>query len=211
MIRLVVLISGSGTNLQAIIDACSQGQLEAEVVAVFSHRAEAYGLERASAAGIPQHCLSPKEFADRQAFDHQLCHEIDRYNPDLVVLAGFMRILSAEFVQHFYGRLLNIHPSLLPRYPGLNTHRQVLANGDPWHGASVHFVTEQLDGGPVILQGKIAVDPSDDEVSLQQRVQSQEYLIYPQVIKWFSEGRLRLHAGLACLDQLPLSSTGASK
>ncbi len=191
-LRLVVLISGSGSNLQAIIDACDNGTIEGEVVAVISNRPDAYGLERARRAGIAAEVLDHTAFDDRAAFDRALIGQIDAHRPDLVVLAGFMRILTPAFVQHYSGRLLNIHPSLLPAYQGLHTHRRVLEAGDPVHGASVHFVTEELDGGPVILQAEVPVLPDDDEQTLAARVLEQEHRIYPTVIQWFAEGRLRL-------------------
>ena len=152
MMNLVVLISGNGSNLQAIIDACKEKKIKGTLRAVFSNKADAFGLERAREAGIPAHALTADQFASREAFDRELMREIDAYAPDLVVLAGYMRILSPAFVAHYEGRLLNIHPSLLPKYPGLHTHRQALENGDEEHGTSVHFVTDELDGGPVILQ-----------------------------------------------------------
>ncbi|HAT2845232.1 TPA: phosphoribosylglycinamide formyltransferase, partial [Serratia marcescens] len=152
MKKIVVLVSGQGSNLQALIDACQQDRIAAEIVAVFSNKAQAYGLQRAEAAGIATQALDAKAYADRTAFDAALADAIDQYQPDLVVLAGYMRILSPQFVQRYAGRMLNIHPSLLPKYPGLHTHRQAIDNGDSEHGTSVHFVTEQLDGGPVILQ-----------------------------------------------------------
>lgn len=155
--RLVVLISGSGSNLQALIDACNSKALNAEIVAVFSNKADAYGLLRAQQAGIPALALSPAEFSSRDDFDAALQAQIDEYQPDLLILAGYMRILTPAFVRHYHGRMLNIHPSLLPKYPGLHTHRKALENGDAEHGTSVHFVTEELDGGPVILQARIAV------------------------------------------------------
>ncbi len=162
MKNIVVLISGSGSNLQAIIDACGRKQINGTLRAVFSNKADAFGLERARGRH-PAHALAQSQFADREAFDRQLMHEIDAYAPDLVVLAGYMRILSPAFVSHYQGRLLNIHPSLLPKYPGLHTHRQVLENGDEEHGTSVHFVTDELDGGPVILQAKVPVFAGDSE------------------------------------------------
>ncbi|MDN6632935.1 MAG: phosphoribosylglycinamide formyltransferase, partial [Enterobacterales bacterium] len=155
MKNIVVLISGNGSNLQALIDACNDGRIRGRISAVFSNKANAYGLERAAQDGIPAHCLDPKSYADRDAFDLALMQEIDGYQPDLVVLAGYMRILSPRFVQHYQGRMLNIHPSLLPKYPGLHTHQQALNNGDEEHGTSVHFVTDELDGGPVVLQAKV--------------------------------------------------------
>lgn len=209
MKRIVVLISGSGSNLQAIIDACQLGRLKAEIVAVLSNKAEAYGLQRAEQAGITTASLAIGDYADREAFDQALQQQIESYQPDLVVLAGYMRILSAPFVMHYRGRLLNIHPSLLPKYPGLHTHRRAIENGDSQHGASVHFVTEQLDGGPVILQATIPVLPKDTEQDLATRLLSEEHLIYPQVIQWWVEGRLALKDDQAWLDGQPLGPSGA--
>ncbi|WP_072930330.1 phosphoribosylglycinamide formyltransferase [Nissabacter archeti] len=200
MKKIVVLVSGQGSNLQALIDACQQGRLHASLAAVFSNKADAYGLERAREAGIPAHALDAREFSDRVAFDAALAEQIDAYAPDLIVLAGYMRILSAAFVRHYAGRMLNIHPSLLPRYPGLHTHRQTLANRDAEHGTSVHFVTEELDGGPVILQAKVPVFDGDSEEDLQARVQVQEHQIYPLVAQWFVSGRLTMQEGAAWLD-----------
>lgn len=193
-LRLVVLISGSGSNLQAIIDACAGGTIEGEVVAVISNRPDAYGLERARRAGIRAEVLDHTGFADREAFDHALIERIDTHRPDLVILAGFMRILTPISVQHYNGRLLNIHPSLLPDFQGLHTHRRALEAGHTLHGASVHFVTEELDGGPVILRAEVPVLPGDDEQTLAARVLEQEHRIYPTVIQWFAEGRLRLYS-----------------
>lgn len=205
MKNLVVLISGNGSNLQAIIDACQQQRLPAVVRAVLSNKATAFGLERARKAGIATHALATGDFS-RQAFDQQLMQLIDDYQPHLVVLAGYMRILGAPFVRHYQGRLMNIHPSLLPRYPGLNTHQRALAQGDQQHGATVHFVTEQLDAGPIILQGKVVIMPDDDEASLSARVHSQEHIIYPQAIDWFVRGRLVMRDGAAWLDGRKLVS-----
>ncbi len=200
MKRLVVLVSGQGSNLQAILDACQQGQIHGSVAAVFSNKSDAYGLTRAREAGVPAHALAASQFADREAFDRQLMLEIDAYAPDLVVLAGYMRILSPAFVQHYAGRMLNIHPSLLPKYPGLHTHRQAIENGDEEHGTSVHFVTEQLDGGPVILQAKVPVFAEDSEEDVNARVQHQEHAIYPLVVSWFVDGRLAMRDDAAWLD-----------
>lgn len=208
MKKLVILISGTGSNLRAISDACGSGQIEAEISAVFSNKATAGGLELARQAGIPAFVVSPSDFADRQHYDRQLMAEIDRFSPDLVVLAGYMRILGAEFVNHYAGRLINIHPSLLPAYPGLETHRQVLENSDPEHGSSVHFVTEQLDGGPVILQSRIAVQAEDTVSTLEARIKDQEHLLYPQVIQWFVEERLALKDHKAWLDGISLPESG---
>ena len=208
MKKLVVLISGNGSNLQSILDACESGRINGSVAAVFSNKASAYGLTRAQQASVPAHALSAQDFADRDAFDRQLMQQIDAYAPDLVVLAGYMRILSPAFVAHYHDRLLNIHPSLLPKYPGLHTHRQALANGDAEHGTSVHFVTDELDGGPIILQARVPVFADDDETEISARVQHQEHAIYPLVISWFVEGRLQMRAGKAWLDGEPLPPEG---
>ena len=208
MKNIVVLISGNGSNLQAIIDACAQKRINATVRAVFSNKADAFGLQRAREAEIAAHAITADRFASREAFDRELMMEIDAYAPDLVVLAGYMRILSPEFVAHYQGRLLNIHPSLLPKYPGLHTHRQALANGDEEHGTSVHFVTDELDGGPVILQAKVPVFPGDSEEDVTDRVQTQEHAIYPLVVSWFIDGRLVMREGAAWLDGVQLSPQG---
>ncbi len=208
MKNIVVLISGNGSNLQAIIDGCKQKKINGTLRAVFSNKADAFGLERAREAGIAAHALSASQFASREAFDRELVQEIDAYAPDVVVLAGYMRILSPAFVAHYAGRLLNIHPSLLPKYPGLNTHRQVLDNGDEEHGTSVHFVTDELDGGPVILQAKVPVFEGDSEEDVTARVQAQEHAIYPLVVSWFVDGRLEMRDGAAWLDGAPLPPQG---
>lgn len=202
---VVVLISGQGSNLQALIDAVCAGSLPIEIRAVFSNRANVYGLERARQAGIPAESFMPADFIDSEHYERALADAIDRHTPGLIVLAGFMRILSAAFVRHYRGRMFNIHPSLLPKYRGLHTHRRALAAGDNRHGASVHFVTEELDGGPVVIQGEIDVRPSDDEQSLAQRVQEIEHRIYPQAIRLFASGRLCMHHGHAELDGQPLA------
>lgn len=150
--NIVVLVSGSGSNLQAILDACDSHTIDASVKAVFSNKADAFGLERAKSASVDAHSVNPKEFNSREEFDHELMVQIDAYQPDLIVLAGYMRILSSEFVRHYAGKMINIHPSLLPKYPGLHTHQRAIDAQDKEHGTSVHFVTEELDGGPVILQ-----------------------------------------------------------
>lgn len=208
MKNIVVLISGNGSNLQAIIDACEQKKVNGTIRAVFSNKADAFGLERARDAGIPSHVLAASQFASREAFDRELMHEIDAYAPDVVVLAGYMRILSADFVGHYQGKLLNIHPSLLPKYPGLHTHRQALENGDAEHGTSVHFVTEELDGGPVILQAKVPVFDGDDEDEITSRVQVQEHAIYPLVVGWFLDGRLKMQDNHAWIDGVRLPPAG---
>ncbi|EMQ4857827.1 phosphoribosylglycinamide formyltransferase [Morganella morganii subsp. sibonii] len=203
--RLVVLISGSGSNLQALIDACNSHSLNAEIVAVFSNKADAYGLIRAQNAGIPAQSLRQADFPSRDDFDTALQDQIDEYRPDVIILAGYMRILTPAFVRHYHGKMLNIHPSLLPKYPGLHTHRKVLENGDAEHGTSVHFVTEELDGGPVILQARIAVQPGDTEETLTSRIQQEEHRIYPQVVNWYVQGRLLLQEDGVYLDGKLLS------
>lgn len=209
MKNIVVLISGQGSNLQALIDACKRGRIKAgRIAAVFSNNPDAYGLQRALDEGIPAHALTQDDFADREAFDAAMAQEIEQYQPDLLVLAGYMRILSPDFVAQFAGRTLNIHPSLLPRYPGLHTHREALRKGDRVHGASVHFVTEELDGGPIILQAKVPIFSDDTEQSLGDRVRTQEHAIYPLVANWFVEGRLLMRDGRAWLDGVPIPANG---
>jgi phosphoribosylglycinamide formyltransferase-1 len=173
---------------------------------VISDRADAPGLAWANAAGLPGRALSPRDFADRAAFDRALADLIDVYDPRLVVLAGFMRILGREFVERYAGRMLNIHPSLLPKYRGLRTHQRALAAGDAVHGASVHFVTAELDGGPVVLQARVPVRTDDDEATLAARVLAQEHRIYPECIGWFAAGRLQFRDGSAVLDGRVLES-----
>ena len=198
---VVVLISGGGSNLQALIDGAVDGYLPIELAAVVSNEPDAFGLERAASAGIEARVLNHRGFAGREAYDQALMELIDQFSPGLVVLAGFMRILTPGFVQHYHGRLLNIHPSLLPRYRGLHTHKRVLEAGDEEHGASVHFVTEELDGGPLVLQVRVPVQPDDDTETLAARVLKHEHRIYPQVVRWFAEGRLRMtEQGAVALD-----------
>ncbi len=205
--RIVVLISGGGTNLQAIIDACKLANFPGEVVGVVSNIADVYGLTRAQEANIDNETLSHKLFDSRAEYDQALIKLVDKYQPDLLVLAGFMRILTPEFVQHYQGKLLNIHPSLLPKYQGLHTHQRAIDAGDDVHGVSVHFVTEELDGGPVILQAKVPVFAEDKAEDLANRVHEQEHRIYPLVVKWFGEKRLTMQNDKAVLDGnlLPLS------
>ena len=206
--RIVVLISGGGTNLQAIIDACTESNYPAEIVGVVSNKADAYGLTRAQNSDITAVTLSHKDFASREDYDQALIKEIDCFDADLIVLAGFMRILTPSFVQHFQGKLLNIHPSLLPKYQGLNTHQRAIDAGDDVHGVSVHFVTEELDGGPVILQAKVPVFEGDTGDDLAARVHEQEHRIYPLVVKWFTEKRLSMQGENAVLDGNILPVTG---
>ena len=208
MKSIVVLISGSGSNLQALIDACSSGFIPGRINAVISNKASAYGLVRASEAGISTQVLSHKNYQQRDKYDLALIDAIDQHKPDLVVLAGFMRILTPAFVQHFAGRLLNIHPSLLPKYQGLNTHQRAIDAGDDEHGCSVHVVTEQLDGGPVILQAKVPVFADDDSQTLAERVHEQEHRIYPLVVRWYCQNRLQQRADQAMLDGNVLAANG---
>lgn len=208
MKRIVVLISGSGTNMQAIVEACQQQRIDGEVVGVISNKAGVAGLDKAADAGIATAVLSHKDYDTREAYDADLQKLIDEMQPDVVVLAGFMRILTAGFTQHYQGRMLNIHPSLLPKYRGINTHQRALDNGDKEHGVSVHFVTEELDGGPVILQARVPVFEGDEASDLQQRVHAQEHRIYPLVVQWLCSGRLRLTDKGAELDGTLLGPQG---
>ncbi len=189
---VVILISGRGSNLQAIIDRTGSGELPIEIRAVISNRPDAAGLEHAGQAGLETRVIDHKHYADRETFDQALQACIDSYRPGLVVLAGFMRILTPGFVQHYRGRLLNIHPSLLPEFPGLNTHQRAIDAGKREHGASVHFVTEDIDGGPVLLQVRIPVREDDDAATLAARVLREEHRLYPQAIRWFAEKRIIL-------------------
>lgn len=200
MSNIVVLISGNGSNLQAIIDSVKSGAIKGQISAVISNRPSVFGLERAEKAGIPAITVDHTEFSSRTDFEQALSQTIDQYQPDVLVLAGFMRILSSEFVQHYLGKMLNIHPSLLPKYPGLNTHRRVLENGDKEHGTSVHFVTAELDGGPIIAQRSIHVTADDTEETLQQKIQQQEHKLYPEVVGWLCNGRVQFKDGKAWLD-----------
>lgn len=208
MKRIVVLISGNGSNLQALLDQAAAGRLGGNVVAVISNKADAYGLERAREAGVDTAVLPGKDYSERERFDADLMQLIDGYQPDLLVLAGFMRILTPGFVRHYAGRMLNIHPSLLPKYQGLNTHQRAIDAGDDEHGCSVHFVTEELDGGPVILQARVPVFAEDDASAVAERVQVQEHAIYPLAARWFCDGRLAMKDGKAWLDGQPLPPHG---
>lgn len=206
--NVVVLLSGSGSNLQALIDDLKGSDTAARICAVISNRSDAYGLERAQAAGIATHVLDHTTFTDRETFDAALMALIDSCQPHLVLLAGFMRILSGAFVRHYEGRLLNIHPSLLPRYKGLHTHQRALEAGDSEHGCSVHFVTEELDGGPLVVQAVVPVRLDDTPHSLANRVHTQEHRIYPLAVRWFAAGDLRLCSEGAMLNEQLLPATG---
>lgn len=205
--RIVVLISGQGRNLQALIDAERRGVLSARIAAVISNKPGVIGLERAQDAGIPALTLPHAQYADRAAFDAALAALIDQYNPQLVVLAGFMRVLTEGFVRHYTGRLINIHPSLLPRHPGLQTHQKVLDAGDVHHGATVHYVTEQLDGGPAIIQGQFSVQAQDTAQILAERVMTHiETRIYPQAVAWIARRWLCLQEGRVLWRGEPLQA-----
>ena len=205
--KVVVLISGSGSNLQALIDSL-QADSPAQISAVISNRADAFGLQRAAKAGIATQVLDHKAFADREAFDGALIEAIDAYQADLVILAGFMRILTPGFVTHYTGRLLNIHPSLLPKYKGLHTHQRALEAGDAEHGCSVHFVTEELDGGPLVVQAVVPVMADDTPETLAERVHAAEHQIYPLAMHWFAQGRLQLDERGCQLDGQRLPASG---
>lgn len=206
--KLCVLISGNGSNLQSMIDYIDAGKLNAEIACVISNRPNAFGLTRAENSGIPNLCIDHTQYPDREDYDRALKAKIEEYSPDCVVLAGFMRILTPDFVEYFSGKLLNIHPSLLPKYKGLNTHQRAIDNGDTEHGVSVHFVTPELDGGPVIIQSRVPVFEDDDSSTLASRVQEQERDLYPLVLRWFCEGRLTMNQNKAILDDQVLPEQG---
>ena len=198
--KTAILISGSGTNLQAFIDAVAEGRLGLELSVVVSNKSDAFGLVRARNAGIPTSCIEHGHFSSRDSFDRAVAKKLDEWQPDLLILAGFMRILSAGFVGRYRGRVLNVHPALLPAYPGLNTHQRVLDAGEKWHGSTVHFVTEELDGGPRILQGRLPVVAGESASQLQTRVQAIEHQIYPEAAGWVGEGRVECRDGRTWID-----------
>lgn len=199
-LRVAVLVSGNGSNLQALLDQRDAAAPGYDVVGVVSDRPGVFALERATRAGIPAITVDYRACGGREAFARRLGEELDALQPALVVLAGFMRILPAELVNRYRGRMLNVHPSLLPKYPGLDTYRRVLEAGDPWHGTTVHYVTPDLDAGPAILQYRLAVTPGDTEASLRERVQRGEHRIYPQVVHWIAVGRVGMKDGGVLLD-----------
>jgi phosphoribosylglycinamide formyltransferase-1 len=203
---IAILISGRGSNMRVIAERAAAGDLPVDVRVVISDKPSAEGLRTAQALNITTRVLEPRSFPDRPAYDRGLVELLAQYQPQLIVLAGFMRILTPHFIAAFAARMLNVHPSLLPKYPGLHTHRRCLAAGDAAHGVSIHFVTEQLDGGPVVLQAEVPVLPGDTENTLSARVQQAEHRIYPQAIDWFARGRLLLKDGRAWLDGKPLDT-----
>ena len=206
--RIVILISGSGSNMTAIADEISRGSMDAEVSAVICNVPEAAGIQKARDRDLETQVIDHRNFTSREEFDLNLMRAIDDYSPDLIVLAGFMRILTPDFVRRYEGRMLNIHPSLLPAYQGLHTHQRALDAGDQKHGVTVHFVTEILDDGPNVIQAVVPVLDGDDATSLQKRVQLQEHIIYPIAVKWFVEGRLTMVGNTALMDGQPLPVTG---
>ena len=193
--RTAILVSGSGTNLQAFIDAVASGSLDLNVCVVFSNNPDAYGLERAEKAGIPTACIRHSDYPDRESFDRAVIGELDRFEPELLILAGFKSILSPAFVDHYRGRILNIHPALLPKYPGLNTHQRVLDAGDDWHRSTVQSVPEDLEGGPRILQGRPRVKPDESAAELQTRVQALDHRINPEAAGLVGSGRVVFREG----------------
>ncbi len=198
--KAAILVSGSGSNLQSFIDQVADNRVDLEIAVVIANRSDAWGLVRAKNAGIESACIEHGKFADRESFDRAIANELDPFAPELIILAGFMRILSPWFVQHFEGKILNIHPALLPLYTGRHTHDRVLKAGDSHHGSTVHFVTEELDGGPRILAGRIAIRADDTADTLMSRVQAVEHQIYPQAAQLFAEGRVTYKDGNAWLD-----------
>ena len=200
MKKIVVLISGYGANLQAIIDACQSRYINAEIVGVFSNKADAFGLQRAQSAGIFHHTFLRRDYADNLGMDRHIGDEIDNLGADLIVLAGYMKILSAEFTRRFAGKILNIHPSLLPKYAGLHTYQRAIDAGETEHGMTIHFVNEEVDGGAIVLQAKVPIFPDDNIMDIEERVKTQEIRFYPLVIKWFVDGRLMQKSDGAYLD-----------
>lgn len=208
MKKIAVLISGQGSNLQTLIDACQTGQIPAKISCVISNKADAYGLIRAQSAGIFSRVFLRADFANNLEMDNAIGDELEKQGVDLIVLAGYMKILTLEFTARFSGKILNIHPSLLPKYPGLHTYQRALEAGDTEHGTTVHFVNEEVDGGAIVLQAKVPIFPQDNIEDIEARTREQEYRIYPMVVKWFVEDRLILKNGIAYLDGNPLPAQG---
>lgn len=208
MKKIAVLISGQGNNLQAIIDVCQTQQIPAEIVCVISNKENAFGLIRAQSAGIFSRVFLRNNFESNLAMDQSIADELDKFDVDLIVLAGYMKILTPEFIQRFEGKIINIHPSLLPKYPDLNTYQRALDACDREHGTTVHFVNEEVDNGAIILQAKVPIFDNDTVEVIEARTREQEYRIYPIVVKWFVENRLKLQNGVAYLDDIPLPEQG---
>ncbi|OOF63051.1 phosphoribosylglycinamide formyltransferase [Rodentibacter pneumotropicus] len=208
MKKIAVLISGQGNNLQALINACEKGFISAKIACVVSNKSDAFGLERAKSAVIPTGVFLRQNFTNNQEMDRKIGDYLESFEVDLIVLAGYMKILTPEFTQRFQGKILNIHPSLLPKYAGLNTYQRALEAGDTEHGTTVHFVNEEVDGGAIILQAKVPIFPDDNVEDIELRTREQEYRIYPMAVKWFIEDRLTLKEGIAYLDGKPLSEQG---
>ena len=208
MKKIAVLISGQGSTLQAIIEACQTGFIPGKIVTVISNKIDSFGLERAKSAGIPSRVFLRQDFTSNLDMDKAIGDYLEDLNVDLIVLAGYMKILTKPFTQRFAGKILNIHPSLLPKYPGLNTYQRALENSDSEHGTTVHFVNEEVDSGAIVLQAKVPIFPGDTVGEIELRTREQEYHIYPLVIKWFVEDRLKLENGIAYLDTSPLPISG---
>lgn len=208
MKKIAVLISGQGSNLQTLIDACQTGQIQAKITCVISNKADAYGLTRAQSAGIFSRVFLRTDFTNNLEMDDAIGDELEKQGVDLIVLAGYMKILTPAFTRRFAGKILNIHPSLLPKYPGLHTYQRALEAGDNEHGTTVHFVNEEVDGGAIVLQAKVPIFPQDSIEDIEARTREQEYRIYPMVVKWFVEERLVLKDGVAYLDGKPLPKQG---
>jgi phosphoribosylglycinamide formyltransferase 1 len=197
--RAVILISGNGSNLQSLID--NARKIDLEICSVISNKKDAFGLKRAERANITTHFVDPNLYKSRDGFDKQLIAIIDELNISLIILAGYMRVLTSDFIHHFAGKILNIHPSLLPKFPGLNTHKKAIESKEKYHGASVHFVTEELDGGPLVSQEIVKIDCNETEISLAKKVLEREHILYPKVIHWYTQDRLTLvNKSTATLD-----------
>lgn len=208
MKKIVVFISGQGSTLQALIDGCGNGRIHGRICAVISDKSDAFGLNRAEQAGIPTQVFVSKDYTNREAMDLAMAEYVANLDADLILLAGYMRMLSPAFTKKFVGKILNIHPSLLPKYPGLDTYNRALQAGDSEHGTTVHFVNDELDAGAIVLQAKVPIFAGDEASDIEQRVKYQEQQIYPLVANWFVKGRLQLIDGRAYLDNQPLPETG---
>ena len=207
MKKIVVLISGSGSNLQAIIDECKSKSIQAEIVCVISNNPTAFGLQRAKSAGIKTLVLNHKEYQSRDLFDNELYKILKDQNANLIVLAGFMRILTEKITKNFYGKIINIHPSLLPKYPGLNTHQQVIDNKDIIHGITIHYVSSELDGGPIIAQGEITTSVDGNIDNLIERIHTLEHELYPEIIKYICDNRINIYSNEVKFKNLSLEGT----